>query len=84
MIDNRILSLIKIISSVLWRVILVRAGAADNAEPNGVANAMLTNVGLIDAPVQFMFTQFGVVTALVRLRRGGGVRPLERRYRLLL
>src|SRR5258706_4502453 len=34
---------------------------------NGFLNAMLLRFGLIDAPVQFMFTQFGVVTALVHV-----------------
>src|SRR3954470_14039001 len=34
---------------------------------NGFVNAMLLRFGLIDAPVQFMFTQFGVVTALVHV-----------------
>jgi putative spermidine/putrescine transport system permease protein len=34
---------------------------------NGFLNAMLLRLGLIDAPVQFMFTQFGVVTALVHV-----------------
>jgi len=34
---------------------------------NGFLNAMLLRLGLIDAPVQFMFTQFGVVIALVHV-----------------
>ncbi|HEY9359825.1 MAG TPA: ABC transporter permease [Xanthobacteraceae bacterium] len=34
---------------------------------NGFLNAVLLRLGLIDAPVQFMFTQFGVVTALVHV-----------------
>jgi putative spermidine/putrescine transport system permease protein len=34
---------------------------------NGFLNAMLLKSGLIDAPVQFMFTRFGVVTALVHV-----------------
>src|SRR5215468_1781565 len=34
---------------------------------NGFLNAMLLKLGLIDAPVQFMFTQFGVVIALVHV-----------------
>jgi putative spermidine/putrescine transport system permease protein len=34
---------------------------------NGFLNAMLLRFGLIDAPVQFMFTKFGVVTALVHV-----------------
>ena len=34
---------------------------------NGFLNAMLLRFGLIDAPVQFMFTQFGVVIALVHV-----------------
>ena len=34
---------------------------------NGFLNAVLLRFGLIDAPVQFMFTQFGVVTALVHV-----------------
>src|SRR5215813_10477994 len=31
---------------------------------NGFVNSMLLKAGLIGAPVQFMFTEFGVVTAL--------------------
>jgi len=34
---------------------------------NGFVNAMLLKAGLIDAPVQLMFTHFGVVTALVHV-----------------
>jgi len=34
---------------------------------NGFLNTMLLKSGLIDAPVQFMFTRFGVVTALVHV-----------------
>jgi ABC-type spermidine/putrescine transport system permease subunit I len=34
---------------------------------NGFLNSMLLKSGLIDAPVQFMFTHFGVVTALVHV-----------------
>src|ERR1700757_2388827 len=34
---------------------------------NGFLNSMLLKLGLVDAPVQFMFTQFGVVTALVHV-----------------
>jgi putative spermidine/putrescine transport system permease protein len=34
---------------------------------NGFLNAVLLRLGLIDTPVQFMFTQFGVVTALVHV-----------------
>jgi putative spermidine/putrescine transport system permease protein len=34
---------------------------------NGFLNAMLLRLGIIDAPVQFMFTQFGVVIALVHV-----------------
>jgi putative spermidine/putrescine transport system permease protein len=34
---------------------------------NGFLNAMLLRLGLIDTPVQFMFTQFGVVIALVHV-----------------
>jgi putative spermidine/putrescine transport system permease protein len=34
---------------------------------NGFLNAMLLRFGLIDVPVQFMFTQFGVVIALVHV-----------------
>jgi len=34
---------------------------------NGFLNAMLLKAGLVDQPVQFMFTRFGVVTALVHV-----------------
>lgn len=34
---------------------------------NGFLNSMLLKAGLIGAPVQFMFTEFGVVTALVHV-----------------
>src|SRR5262249_46145525 len=34
---------------------------------NGFVNSMLLKAGLIAAPVQFMFTEFGVVTALVHV-----------------
>ena len=34
---------------------------------NGFVNSMLLKAGLIGAPVQFMFTEFGVVTALVHV-----------------
>jgi len=34
---------------------------------NGFVNAMLLKAGLIDQPVQLMFTRFGVVTALVHV-----------------
>lgn len=34
---------------------------------NGFVNAMLLKAGLIEAPVQLMFTRFGVVTALVHV-----------------
>src|SRR6516162_9823151 len=34
---------------------------------NGFLNSMLLKAGLIAAPVQFMFTEFGVVTALVHV-----------------
>ena len=34
---------------------------------NGFLNTMLLKSGLIDAPVHFMFTRFGVVTALVHV-----------------
>jgi putative spermidine/putrescine transport system permease protein len=34
---------------------------------NGFVNTMLLKVGLIEAPVQLMFTRFGVVTALVHV-----------------
>jgi len=34
---------------------------------NGFINSMLLKLGLIDSPVQFMFTQFGVVVALVHV-----------------
>src|SRR5438552_14799155 len=34
---------------------------------NGFLNSMLLKLGLVDAPLQFMFTQFGVVTALVHV-----------------
>src|SRR6266403_2079097 len=34
---------------------------------NGFINSMLLKLGLIDAPLQFMFTEFGVVTALVHV-----------------
>jgi putative spermidine/putrescine transport system permease protein len=34
---------------------------------NGFINAMLLKAGLIDQPVQMMFTRFGVVTALVHV-----------------
>src|SRR5215472_12753585 len=34
---------------------------------NGFLNSMLLKLGLIDVPLQFMFTQFGVVTALVHV-----------------
>jgi putative spermidine/putrescine transport system permease protein len=34
---------------------------------NGFVNAMLLKAGLIDAPLQLMFTTFGVVTALVHV-----------------
>src|SRR5260221_3571097 len=34
---------------------------------NGFINSMLLKLGLIDAPLQFMFTGFGVVTALVHV-----------------
>lgn len=34
---------------------------------NGFINAMLLKSGLVDQPVQFMFTRFGVVTALVHV-----------------
>src|SRR5438093_11932302 len=34
---------------------------------NGFLNSMLLKLGLIDAPMQFMFTRFGVVTALVHV-----------------
>ena len=34
---------------------------------NGFLNTMLLKAGLIDAPVQLMFTRFGVVTALVHV-----------------
>jgi putative spermidine/putrescine transport system permease protein len=34
---------------------------------NGFVNAMLRKAGLVDQPVQFMFTKFGVVTALVHV-----------------
>jgi putative spermidine/putrescine transport system permease protein len=34
---------------------------------NGFVNAMLLKAGLIDAPLQLMFTRFGVVTALVHV-----------------
>src|SRR5919204_709753 len=34
---------------------------------NGFVNAILLKAGLIDAPVQLMFTRFGVVTALVHV-----------------
>src|SRR5215510_177778 len=34
---------------------------------NGFLNSVLLKLGLIDAPLQFMFTQFGVVTALVHV-----------------
>jgi putative spermidine/putrescine transport system permease protein len=34
---------------------------------NGFVNTMLLKAGLIDAPVQLMFTRFGVVTALVHV-----------------
>ena len=34
---------------------------------NGFINSTLLKLGLIDSPVQFMFTKFGVVTALVHV-----------------
>jgi putative spermidine/putrescine transport system permease protein len=34
---------------------------------NGFINSTLLKLGLIDSPVQFMFTRFGVVTALVHV-----------------
>lgn len=34
---------------------------------NGFINGLLLNVGLIDKPIQFMFTTFGVVVALVHV-----------------
>jgi len=34
---------------------------------NGFINSMLLKFGLIEQPLQFMFTQFGVVTALVHV-----------------
>ena len=34
---------------------------------NGFLNSMLLKLGLIDAPMQFMFTEFGVITALVHV-----------------
>jgi putative spermidine/putrescine transport system permease protein len=34
---------------------------------NGFINSVLLKLGLIDSPVQFMFTTFGVVTALVHV-----------------
>src|ERR1700724_4519110 len=34
---------------------------------NGFLNTLLLKSGLIDAPVQFMFTRFGVVAALVHV-----------------
>src|SRR6266403_449514 len=34
---------------------------------NGFINSMLLKLGLIDAPLQFMFTEFGVITALVHV-----------------
>jgi putative spermidine/putrescine transport system permease protein len=34
---------------------------------NGFVNSMLLKAGLIDQPVQLMFTKFGVVTALVHV-----------------
>src|SRR6266581_3111931 len=34
---------------------------------NGFLNSMLLKLGLVDAPMQFMFTEFGVITALVHV-----------------
>src|SRR4029079_15340871 len=34
---------------------------------NGFLNSMLLKLGLVDARVQFMFTEFGVITALVHV-----------------
>lgn len=34
---------------------------------NGFINSILLKLGLVDSPVQFMFTKFGVVTALVHV-----------------
>src|SRR5437762_7260702 len=34
---------------------------------NGFINSVLLKLGLVDAPMQFMFTEFGVITALVHV-----------------
>src|SRR5207245_7777269 len=54
---------------------------------NGFLNSMLLKAGLIGAPVQFMFTEFAVVTALVHVTLpvmvvmlSGALSPLDRFY----
>jgi putative spermidine/putrescine transport system permease protein len=51
-------SVILVVRTYSWIVVLGN---------NGFLNSMLLKSGLIDEPVQFMFTKFGVVTALVHV-----------------